>query len=249
MTGKDIIRKSVFFIPSVAVLFAVVLLLGKAVSFGSSSAGIGFNVFIKKFISSDIFAVLMKTLPLLIISLFFTIILSIIFGLSSHSRIGDMWLSLLHGIFMSMPVFLFFFLALLLFSQTLNMVPGGGMADELSYILPVSGLSFFFALYLSFKIRYQKSIDNQVTGGNFKKTLYFAFSLFSQECGIFLSMLLVVEFFFYSGGIGYEWSVNLHKGNITYLSILVFYSGLIYVIIRYLFSLFAFFSYKKDDLK
>jgi hypothetical protein len=129
------------------------------------------------------------------------------------------------------------------------MVPGGGITDELSYILPVFGFSFFFSLYLSFKIRYRKSIDYEFIGGNFKKTLYFAFSLFSQECGIFLSMFLVVEFFFYSGGIGYEWSANLQKRNITYLSILIFYSGLIYVIIRYLFSLFAFFSYKKDDLK
>ena len=247
MTRSELVKKSILLIPSIAIMFGVIILLAKILLAGSNHGALNISEFIRKIISPDSVRMLIKTIPLFVLSIVFSFVFALLFSLPGHGRAGDMWFSLLHGVILCMPVFLFFFLVLLLFSSVLKLVPSGGIYDELSYIAPAFGLAFFFALYLSFKVRYHKSVDIKLSAGNFKKTLFYVFFLFSQECGIFMSLLLVTEFFFYSGGIGYELGQGIRSGNFLVISIIFLYSCLVFIITRYLFSLFAFFTYKRDE--
>jgi ABC-type dipeptide/oligopeptide/nickel transport system permease component len=241
---NDFIKKSVMFLPSIIVMILIFSLIAV---FSSGSSKISFSAFFEYLGNAKFIDFLVKSLPVLLISLVISLLLTIVFSLSIHGSVSDMWLSLLHGLFVCLPLFLLIYLLTYVFSNMLEFVPAKGIFNFKSMIIPVLTLAFVFAFYVSFKVRYFKKINNDIKSQNFKKTLILSMKTFASEIGIFLTMLFITEFFFYSGGIGYAIAQGFKNGNIVDVCVIFIYASLIFLVLRYLFYLAAFLSTSKNE--
>ncbi len=232
-------------VPSIIVSVVIFALIAM---FSVQKGSFSFSSFFSYALSSNPADFLLRSIPLLLISVVLSLVFAFIFSLPSHATTGDMWFSLLHGIFVSMPIFLLLFLLMFVFSDILKLLPSKGIFDLKTFIMPSISVSMIFALYISFKIRYLKKTVNIIqVNSNVKKTFFYSLKTFSSETGIFLTILFVTEFFFYSGGIGYGIGISVNAKNIIDICVIFLYASLIFILLRYIFYLLAFLVLGKQE--
>ncbi len=244
MSKREFLYKSIFLLPSIAISVIIFYLFAALIS----KSGVSHDEWIFLLLSKVTVKVVLKSLVFLFVSLLFSCVLSFIFSLPKHGSSIDIYLSFFHGSIVSLPVFVFLFILVYIFSALLKLLPSQGIFNLISFILPVLGLSIFFALYVSFKIRYNANVDRDKIASKGKKRLYYYFQQLSSEIGIFLSLFFTTEIFFYSDGLGLSIVKAIRSSKIIGLSINLLYISVVFLILRYLFSLFAFFtSYRKNN--
>jgi ABC-type dipeptide/oligopeptide/nickel transport system permease component len=240
VSKKEILYKSIFLVPSFALMFFI--FFGLSVYLHPLDPKLSF--FAGKLFSHSILFNLAKTLLFASAALALSVVTGILFSKTKHGGAGDIWLSFLNFVLISIPVSALFFILVFVFSKVFKLLPLKGYFNIISYVLPSALVGLFFSFYISFKARFEKYADNKSKKKGFK-TAGIVLKQFSGEMWLFIFIIAFTETVFALPGIGGEFIKNINKPYSS-LHYGIYLSGL-FIVLRYILSLLSFAFYRTKD--